>query len=575
MLGALDERASAALVAERHRALVGREPAPDLVATVVGRAEGNAFYLEQLVDYVVAHTTRPDGATDPDALDLPPSLHRLVLSRIDAQPEGPRRAVKVASVIGREFRAPLVAAAYPDLGAEPVVDDHLVELTATRLISLEDPATRAFAFAHAVTRDVAYESLPHSVRTVLHGRVGDVLEQEPDGPRRHLSLLAHHYARSEDLSKMRHYLRAAAAAARAAYANEVAVGYLEQLLPLVEPVERHVVLLELAEALEVGGDWAAAEGAVASARESAEREDDQGGVARARTAQAELARKQGRYAEAEAELAGAESAFAEIDDRAGRARVLHLRGTLASQQGDPAAAKAAYQASLALRESLGDEAGVAALLTNLALVAEDEDDLAEAERLGQEGLARRRALDDHRAVGVSLTNMGMLATVRGDLPLALERFVEAEALAEEVGDPWMVAVGRHNLGNVTRDLGDLRASAVHLGRALGAYAERDDRWSMAHLFEDVALWILAGGADDDAEALSMIASADRLRGEIGAPRFPATEAVLLEALERARVRAPAEELERAAVDGRTSGLDAVVARAEALLEGASAIPKSG
>jgi predicted ATPase len=65
-----------------------------------------------------------------------------------------------------------------------------------------------------VTRDVAYDSMPYAMRTVLHGRVGDALESEPDGPRRHLDLLAHHYSRSESLEKMRHYLRAAAEAAR-------------------------------------------------------------------------------------------------------------------------------------------------------------------------------------------------------------------------------------------------------------------------------------------------------------------------------------------------------------------------
>ena len=68
----------------------------------------------------------PTGRSHPDALELPSSLHSLVLSRIDAQPEGPRRAVKVASVIGRAFRSPLVAAAYPDLGPEPVVHGDLV-----------------------------------------------------------------------------------------------------------------------------------------------------------------------------------------------------------------------------------------------------------------------------------------------------------------------------------------------------------------------------------------------------------------------------------------------------------------
>ncbi len=405
-----------------------------------------------------------------------------------------------------------------------------------------------------MTREVAYDSLPYSVRTVLHGRVGDALEAEPDGPRRHLDLLAHHYAHSEDLPKMRHYLGAAAAAARAAYANEAAVSYLEQVLPLVEPDERHGVLLELAESLEVGGDWAAAEDAVSRARDSAELEGQPGGVAQARIAQAELARKQGRYAEAEAELAAAETTFLEIGDEAGQARVLHLRGTLASMQGHPDRAKAAYEASLALREMLGDEAGVAALLTNLALVAEDEDDLDGAERLGQEGLARRRALDDRRAVSVSLTNMGMLATVRDDLPLALERFVEAEALAEEVGDPWVVAVGRHNLGNVTRDLGDLDASAVHFGKALSAYAERDDRWSLAHVFEDIALWSLARDAGGDGPAVALIAAAERLRTEIGAPRFPPTEAALTTALEAARSRTTsAAEVGRRHGGGRPAG----------------------
>ena len=565
VLESLSPEASAALVTERHRVLVEREPAPELVATVVQRAEGNAFYLEQLVEYLLAHATRADGSANPDALELPPSLHSLVLSRIDAQPEGPRRAVKVASVIGRAFRSPLVAAAYPDLGAEPDVHGDLVRLVATRLISLEDPENRAFAFAHAVTRDVAYESLPFSVRSTLHGRVGDVLEGEPDGPRRHLDLLAYHYSRSEDLPKMRYYLSAAAAAARAAYANAAAIFYLEQVLPLVEPGERNGVLLQLAESLEVGGDWAAAEDAVARARESAELERDLGGVARARTAHAELARKQGRYAEAEGELTAAETAFAEIGDEVGGARVLHLSGTLASQQGHPDRARVAYEASLALRERLGDEAGIAALLTNLALVAEDEDDLVEAERLGEEALARRRALDDRRAVSVSLTNMGMLATVRGDLPLAVDRFVEAQALAEEVGDPWVVAVGRHNLGNVMRDVGDLDASAGHFAAALGAYAERDDRWSLAHLFEDIALWRLARGGGGDVEAVSFVAAADQLRAQIGAPRFAPTEAVLSQALASARSREPAEVLERAAAAARAADLDVTVIRAGVLL----------
>src|SRR5262249_50077707 len=159
---------------------------------------------------------------------------------------------------------------------------------------------------------------------------------------------------------------------RRAYAQETAIGYLEELLPVVEPEQRGEVLLQLAEALSIKGDWAAAENAVAQARSSAEEVGDTAGVASSRVARAELDRKQGRYAGAEQELSAAGAAFLEGGDVAGRGRVLHLRGTLESQQGHPAAARAAYEESLSLRRELGDEDGVAAMLTNLALVAEDE-----------------------------------------------------------------------------------------------------------------------------------------------------------------------------------------------------------
>ena len=141
--------------------------------------------------------------------------------------------------------------------------------------------------------------------------------------------------------------------------------------------------------------------------------------------------------------------------------------------------------------------------------------------------------------------MGMLAQLRGDLVDSRDRFVEAHALADEVGDRWLVAVGLHNLGNVTRDLGDLDAAAAHFLPVLDAYADHDDLWSLAHLFEDVAVWLLARGATGDAEAVSLLAAAEGLREEIGAPRFPPTEVALDAALAPARERTATGLLEEA------------------------------
>jgi hypothetical protein len=147
----------------------------------------------------------------------------------------------------------------------------------------------------------------------------------------------------------------------------------------------------------------------------------------------------------------------------------------------------------------------------------------------------------------------------------LDRFVEAHALADEVGDRWLTAVGRHNLGNVTRDLGRLDEAAGYFLPVVDAYAENDDRWSLAHLFEDIAVWLLARGPTGDAEAVTLLAAAEALRTEIGAPRFPPTEAALAEALAPARERTPDDVLERAAAAGRTADLDLSVRRARLLL----------
>ena len=63
----------------------------------------------------------------------------------------------------------------------------------------------------------------------------------------------------------------------------------------------------------------------------------------------------------------------------------------------------------------------------------------------------------------------------------------------------------------------------------------------------------------DAEAVSLLAAAERLREEIGAPRFPPTEAALDEALAPAASATPADVLERRPRAGRAADLDSTVA----------------
>ena len=109
------------------------------------------------------------------------SLHSLILSRIDAVAEAPRRALKVASVVGRVFRAPTLRGVYPELGGVIEIADHLAMLTTADLVHPEIEAEQSYIFKHAVTQEVAYESMPFAFRSALHERVGEFIERTEAG----------------------------------------------------------------------------------------------------------------------------------------------------------------------------------------------------------------------------------------------------------------------------------------------------------------------------------------------------------------------------------------------------------
>ena len=88
-----------------------------LIARITAKAQGNPFYVEELLNYLRDRGIDPQDTAAIDALDLPSSLHTLILSRIDQLSARQQAELKVASVIGRLFRFAHLHGAYPVLGA--------------------------------------------------------------------------------------------------------------------------------------------------------------------------------------------------------------------------------------------------------------------------------------------------------------------------------------------------------------------------------------------------------------------------------------------------------------------------
>ena len=156
----------------------------ELRRTVVARAEGNPYFLEE----TVRHLAEVGNAAVPD------SIQAVLVARIEALPLAERRVLQEAAVVGRVFWEGPVRAA---LGADDI-GDSLRRLAERGLVftrptsSLSDEVE--LSFKHALLRDAAYGTMSMVHRARSHASVGAWLEQIADDPKAELAgLIGEHY----------------------------------------------------------------------------------------------------------------------------------------------------------------------------------------------------------------------------------------------------------------------------------------------------------------------------------------------------------------------------------------------
>lgn len=529
---------------------------PALVERLVARADGNPFYIEELLDYLNECGLKLDQPATWEQLELPSSLHSLILTRIDQLTENQKAALKVASVIGRLFRAAMIWGAHPELGDPARVRGDLEALRRLELTALDAPEPElVYLFKHVVTQEVAYESLPFATRARLHAQIGRYLETVFAGElAQQLDLLAFHYGRSGDEAKARQYLRQAGEAAQGQYANAAAIEYYRRLLPLVSGGGKVDVLLRLGQVLEHVGNWSEVAGLFGEGLAISQSAGDSQRAAQCRHALGDLLRKQGRYAEASQWFAEAQSGFAALADQAGEAQVLHGVGTLAAQQGDYAQARESYEASLAIRTRQHDRPRIASLLSNLGILGQFNGDFLQARMLHEEALRLRRELGDRWAIANSLNNLALVLRDLGDPAGARALLEESVALNRQVGDRWATANALNSLADVAADQQDFATVLTSLEASLAVNRELGDHRALAFLLESFArMGALQGHA---AGALRLAAAAAALRESIGAPLSPAETARQNQWLEAAGAGLSPESRAALWAQGRALDLDA-------------------
>jgi class 3 adenylate cyclase/tetratricopeptide (TPR) repeat protein len=185
--------------------LLGVELPGSVRDVVVGHAEGNPFFVEELLATLIDRGVleRRNGgwscADLPPGFEIPDTVQAVLAARIDLLPPAEKAALQAAAVIGRVFWTGPV---YELVGGMPDFELLAERDFVRRRSGSSLPGEREYAIKHALTREVAYGSLPKAKRAQLHAAFAGWLEASAVLSDEHAALLAHHYAeavRPEDV----------------------------------------------------------------------------------------------------------------------------------------------------------------------------------------------------------------------------------------------------------------------------------------------------------------------------------------------------------------------------------------
>ncbi len=255
-----------------HELLGGDASLQSLKRLIIDKTEGNPFFMEEIVRALIEQGVLiRNGATrltkPLTEIRIPATVHGILVSRIDALPASEKGLLQTLAVIGKDFPQNLVKqiAASSDDRLEPMLKD----LQAGEFI-YEQPAMgeAEYTFKHALTQEVAYNSVLMERRRLLHERTGEAIEALfKDRIDDHLAELAHHYSRSANTRKAVEYLFRAGSQDEARFAYSEAVSRLSSALGFLKHLpddaararQELTVLSALGRSLGVVKGWSAPE----------------------------------------------------------------------------------------------------------------------------------------------------------------------------------------------------------------------------------------------------------------------------------------------------------------------------
>jgi class 3 adenylate cyclase len=419
---------------------------------VLERAGGNPFFLEEIVNAlfeegVLTRNGAVKLARSLGQLRLPATVQGMLAARIDRLPSEQKELLQTLAVIGRQ--APLNLLRHVAVGTDAQLDEASRALRASEFI-YEHPAPGdvEYVFKHALTQEVAYNTLLIERRNQLHERVGAAIEvlysKSLDD---HLAELAHHYGRGRQSSKATQCLNLASrrAAASSAFAEALALAQTGLSLIGELPPDRARDHREFELLRTMVGAATATEGW------------DSPRTISGYNRMLELAGSSNNEAELRAALTGGWARDLASGRYQRSLEMSHQMLTLAQRVKNPNSLADALTAKGWTSLWMDPIVETLCFASTAQWVAGYPD---RARRSSESSIKRARRLDQPLSLALSLFSAGFTLVWVGELKDALSATEEGEAIAERDGYPHMRAGNRYVRGWATGQQG--HPNAVHL-----------------------------------------------------------------------------------------------------------------
>jgi class 3 adenylate cyclase len=214
------------------------EAAPELTQLILNRAAGNPLFMEEFT-----HTLLENGSIErkdekyvlsgkASDIQVPDTIQGIIAARLDRLEDNLKRTMQVASVIGRDFAFRILQTI---TGMREELKPYLLNLQGLEFIYEKNLFPELeYIFKHALTQEVAYNSLLLKRRKEIHARIGRAIEElYAERLEEFYEMLAYHYSRSDGLEKACRYSRLSGEKAEGNYSHREACDFYKGAINLL------------------------------------------------------------------------------------------------------------------------------------------------------------------------------------------------------------------------------------------------------------------------------------------------------------------------------------------------------